>query len=79
MSDKLDSRIIKQVRAGINGLDIIHGELKVLMLEAENMMLTRSNPDHKEFYKGKLDAFTELYQLTYNISFAQQDMENSNV
>jgi hypothetical protein len=78
MLDKLNPHIVKQIRAGINGLDIIHGELKVLMLEAENTMLTRSNPDHKKFYKGRLDALSELYQLTYDISFAQQDMENYN-
>ena len=79
MSNELNPHILKLIKAEVNGLDIIHGELKSLMLEAENTMLTRSNPNHQTFWEGKLQAFTELYQLTYNISFAQQDMEISNV
>jgi hypothetical protein len=66
----LPPRLQRQVDGGISGLDIIHGELKNLMLEAENMMLTRSKPEHKKYYSGKLDALTEVYNLTYQLSFA---------
>lgn len=66
----LPPRLQRMVDSGVTGLDIIHGELKNLMLEAENMMLTRSKPEHKKYWSGKLDGFTELYNLTYELSFA---------
>jgi hypothetical protein len=66
----LPPHLQRLVNARVSGLDIMHGELKNLMLEAENMMLTRSNPEHKKYWSGKLDGFTELYNLTYDLSFA---------
>lgn len=66
----LPPHLQRLVNADISGLDIMHGELKNLMLEAENMMLTRTNADHKKYWSGKLDGFTELYNLTYDLSFA---------
>jgi hypothetical protein len=66
----LPPHLQRLVNANVSGLDIMHGELKNLMLEAENMMLTRTNPDHKKYWSGKLDGFTELYNLTYDLSFA---------
>lgn len=67
---ELEPRLQKQVDHGIPGTDILHGELKNLMLEAENMMLTRSNSEHKQFWKGQLEALTNVYTLTYNLAFA---------
>ena len=69
-STQLEPRLQKQIDLGSSGTDIMHGELKNLMLVAENMMLTRSNKDHKKYWEGKLDALTEVYTLTYNLSFA---------
>lgn len=66
----LSPRLQKLVEIGESGTDILHGELKNLMLEAENMMLTRSNPNHKQYWEGQLDALTVVYQLTYELSFA---------
>jgi len=67
---ELPPRMQRAVDAGISGLDIMHGELKNLMLEAENNMLTRSKDEHKKYWSGKMDAFEELYNLTYQLSFA---------
>ena len=72
----------KQVEAGISGLDIIHGELKNLMLEAEQEFNEIATEEEEDGYsdamlsmdrtraEGRLDALSELYALTYRLSFA---------
>lgn len=78
ISDELAPHLQKQVDYNMPGTDILHGELKNLMLEAENMMLTRSNPNHKQYWEGQLDALTHVYQLTYNLSFAISERSKQN-
>jgi hypothetical protein len=68
------------VNAGVTGLDIMHGELKNLMLIAEQQLAdaqaiedeTEEAMDSMERTEaqGRLDALVELYQLTYQLSFA---------
>jgi hypothetical protein len=67
------------IDAGITGLEIMHGELKNLMLIAEqNLEAARENEpleenEHHEsddYHYGYLDALSELYNLTYQLSFA---------
>jgi hypothetical protein len=68
------------VNAGVSGLDIMHGELKNLMLIAEQQLAeaqaiedeTEEAMDSMERTEaqGRLDALVELYQLTYQLSFA---------
>jgi hypothetical protein len=69
----LDPYLQRMVQAGMDGADILHGHLKSLMFEAENSMLTRNKDEHKKYWAGKLDAYTELYNLTYSIAFAKGD------
>ena len=66
----LEPRLQNLVDHGISGTDIMHGELKNLMLEAENMMLTRSKEEHKQYWKGLLEAYSNVYSLTYQLAFA---------
>lgn len=74
MSDQLtlDPYLQRMVEAGMDGADIMHGHLKTLMLEAENNMLTRNKDLYKKYWAGKLEAYSELYQLTYAIAFAKE-------
>jgi hypothetical protein len=66
------------VNAGVSGLDILHGELKNLMLIDEQLLSEYTNQDEEEYdqtvdrltLEGHLDALVELYQLTYDLSFA---------
>jgi hypothetical protein len=66
------------VNAGVSGLDILHGELKNLMLIDEQLLSEYTNQDDEEYdqtvdrltLEGHLDALVELYQLTYDLSFA---------
>jgi len=70
----------RMVDAGVTGLDIMHGELKNLMLIAEQE-LTEAIEREEETEEamdsmdrtnaeGRLDTLVELYQLTYQLSFA---------
>ena len=66
--------------AGVTGLDIMHGVLKNLMLIAEQELAdaqaiedeTEEAMDSMDRTRceGALDTLTELYNLTYQLSFA---------
>lgn len=76
----LPPHLQRMVNAGVSGLDIMHGELKNLMLIAEQQLAeaqaiedeTEEAMDSMERTEaqGRLDALVELYQLTYELSFA---------
>jgi hypothetical protein len=68
------------VDAGVSGLDIMHGELKNLMLlaeqELENAQAVEDESEEamdsmeRTRCEGILDTYAELYRLTYDLSFA---------
>ncbi len=70
----------RMIDAGVSGLDIMHGELKNLMLIAEqNLIEAQALEDESEEAmdsmertrcEGALDTLAELYNLTYQLSFA---------
>ena len=85
----LPPHLQRMVNAGVSGLDIMHGELKNLMLIAEQQLAeavaqeeeTEEAMDSMERTnaEGYLDALTALYQLTYDLSFAikaKEDRDN---
>jgi hypothetical protein len=54
-------------------IDLIHGHLKVEMLECEEAMV--DNPDR--FIEGYMQALTNLYALTYNLSIDRKHIEET--
>jgi hypothetical protein len=76
----LPPHLQRMVNADVSGLDIMHGELKNLMLIAEQDLtsaleqeeLTEEAMDSMDRTRceGRLDTLTELYKLTYDLSFA---------
>ena len=70
----LPPHLQRMVNAGVSGLDIMHGELKNLMLIAEQD-LTDTEPSHVLEATGRLDTLVELYKLTYDLSFAIGEKE----
>ena len=76
----LPPHLQRMVNAGVSGLDIMHGELKNLMLMAEQELAeAQAREDETEeamdsmertYAEGVLDTLTSLYKLTYDISFA---------
>ena len=87
----LPPHLQRMVNAGVTGLDIMHGELKNLMLIAEQEFTDISTEEEEGDYsdamlsmdrtraEGRLDALTELYQLTYQLSFAIGEKEGQKV
>ena len=81
--DKLQPRLQKAVDMGISGLDIIHGEIKQIMLEAEEgLNIAQAEEDRtgeamdsmdRKYWEGQLDALSIVYELTYKLSFAIGD------
>jgi hypothetical protein len=76
----LPPHLQRMVNYDINGLDIMHGELKNLMLiwekQLENAQEIEDESDEvmdsmeRKYCEGFLDALTALYKLTYDLSFA---------
>ena len=76
----LPPHLQRMVNAGVTGLDIMHGELKNLMLIAEQELAeAQAVEDESEEAmdsmertrcEGYLDALVDLYNLTYQLSFA---------
>ena len=76
----LPPHLQRLVNAGVSGLDIMHGELKNRMLMAEQELASALEQEEiseeamdsmvRTECEGRLDALVELYQLTYQLSFA---------
>ena len=76
----LPPHLQRMVNAGVSGLDIMHGELKNLMLIAEQELADAIEVEEESGEAmdsmqrteatGRLDTLVELYQLTYQLSFA---------
>jgi hypothetical protein len=76
----LPPHLQRMVNAGVSGLDIMHGELKNLMLIAEQDLATALEQEAlseeamdsmvRTECEGRLDMLVELYNLTYQLSFA---------
>ena len=69
----LEPHLQKLVDLGESGTDIMHGHMKNLMYECETKLLDTSelqdNPEYK-YLSGRMDTLTEIYIMTYNLSFA---------
>ena len=76
----LPPHLQRLVNAGVSGLDIMHGELKNLMLMAEQELafaIEREEQTEEAMdsmlrteCEGALDTLVMLYELTYQLSFA---------
>lgn len=84
----MEEHLQKQVDMGSSGLDIIHGHLKVLMLEAENQLGMAQETENESgeamdsmvrtYWEGVLEALGNVYKLTYDLSFAIAAKEAAN-
>jgi hypothetical protein len=73
INGKLEPRLQQLVDMGETGTDIMHGHMKNLMYECETKLLDIGDSDNiadKFYFEGRMDALTEIYIMTYNLSFA---------
>jgi hypothetical protein len=74
----LPPHLQKMIDAGLSGTDILHGELKNLMYQAEQDLAEYTNQDDEQYdqtvdrlhLEGMLDAYGNVYELTYQLAFA---------
>ena len=79
----LPPHLQRMVNLGMDGADIMHGELKVLMVEAEQQLELAQEAEEdsgeamdsmeRKYWEGVLETYGELYRLTYDIAFAKND------
>jgi hypothetical protein len=82
----MNERLQKLVDMGESGTDILHGELKNLMYQTEQALAEYTDHDNEQYdqtvdrlhLEGMLDAYVEVYQLTYDLSFAIADRTKAN-
>ena len=77
---QLEPHLQRMVDAGVSGTDILHGELKNLMLIAEQDLADAIEQEEeteeamdsmvRTECEGRLDALVEVYALTYQLAFA---------
>jgi len=83
---QLDPRLQKLIDLGESGTNILHGELKNLMYQTEQALAEYTDHDNEEYdqtvnrlhLEGMLDAYVEVYQLTYGLAFAINDRIKNN-
>ena len=90
MNTTLDPRLQKLIDLGESGTDILHGELKNLIYEAEKEYLEIEEEEREGGYsdamlsmdrtraEGRMDALVEVYALTYQLAFAIADRSKAN-
>jgi len=84
---ELTDNIQKAIELGSSGLDIMHGELKWLMLEAQEQLELAQEAEDKSgeamdsmdrtYWQGQLDALSHLYELSYDLSFAIAERDDN--
>jgi hypothetical protein len=82
----LDPRLQKLIDLGESGTNILHGELKNLMYQTEQALAEYTDHENEQYdqtvdrlhLEGMLDAYVEVYQLTYDLAFAIADRIKSN-
>lgn len=80
---ELEPNLQLAVDMRVSGLDIMHGHLKTLMYDAENQLQLAQAAEgasgeaidsmQRAYWEGVMDAFGDVYSLTYALSFAIEE------
>jgi len=80
MTDKyplIPSHLVKALEdKTIPLIDLMHGHLKVEMLECEEKLQRCDQDDEREWLDGYMQGLTNLYCMTYNLSIERAHLEN---
>ena len=81
-STKLPDHLQRLIDLGESGTDILHGALKVLLVDAEDELRMAQEIEEendyddamesmeRKYWEGQVDALAHVYALTYQLSFA---------
>jgi hypothetical protein len=58
-------------------IDLMHGHLKVVMVDCEEKLQRCDQDDEREWLDGYMEALTEMYCLTYNLSIDRKQIEEN--
>jgi hypothetical protein len=58
-------------------IDLLHGHLKVEMLDCEEKLDQALMGEGYEFLQGYMEALTNIYALTYNLSIDRKHIEET--
>ena len=87
---ELEPRLQKLIDLGESGTDILHGELKNLMYQAEQELIEAQRIEEendysdamesmeRKYWEGMCDAYSHVYGLTYALAFAISDRTKAN-
>ena len=59
-------------------IDVLHGYLKVEMLDCEEKLERCDQSDEREWLDGYTQALTNVYTMTYNLSIDRKRIEEAN-
>ena len=63
-TEKLDPHLQRLVDAGVSGLDIMHGHLKILMLEADAQLEEAQRIEEENDYDDAMESMERKYYET---------------
>ena len=58
-------------------IDLLHGHLKVEMLDCEEKLERCDQDDEREWLDAYMEALTNIYCLTYNLSIDRKQLEET--
>ena len=58
-------------------IDVLHGYLKVEMLETEELLHEAHEQDETDRLDGYMQALTNVYTMTYNLSIDRKHIEET--
>ena len=85
-----NDKIKALLATGVQAEDIMHGQLKIDMVEAEQEFAEAQQIEEdndysdamesmeRKYWEGYTDALATVYKLTYDISFARAELEKEN-
>ena len=87
MFEPTDSRLRKLVGLDVPAIDIMHGELKIALANAEEQYALAIEEEERteeaidsmerKYWEGQVDALSWLYKMTYDIAFLIDDKEKA--
>ena len=85
INTELEPHIQKAIDHKVEPLDIMHGELKRMLVEAEEELLMAQQREdesgdsmERAFWEGQCEAIQAIYTLTYGLYFAIDERDGKN-